>query len=120
MVILDSNLIIYSAQTPFAHLRPLVKDPNNIVSAFTMLEVLGYPTLSMVDKLYFQSVFSVLEIKDISPDIVNQAILLRQMRKISPDDAIIAATALYFSVDLYTRNISDFDWIKGLKVLNPV
>jgi toxin FitB len=120
MILLDSNIIIYSAQAPFAYLRPLVNDPNNYVSAFTMLEVTGFPALTAIDKLYFQSVFSVLEVKDISPLIINQAILLRQMRKMSPGDAIIAATALHFGVDLYTRNVSDFDWIKGINVINPV
>jgi toxin FitB len=97
-----------------------VNDPSNYVSAFTMLEVTGFSSLTAIDKLYFQSVFSVLEVKDISPIIINQAIILRQMRKMSPGDAIIAATALHFDVDLYTRNISDFDWIKNLNVVNPV
>jgi toxin FitB len=38
----------------------------------------------------------------------------------SPGDAIIAATALEFSSKLYTRNVSDFNWIKGLDVINPM
>jgi toxin FitB len=90
------------------------------VSAFTMLEVMGFPALTPMDKAYFQSVFAVLDVKDISQTIINQAILLRQMRKMSPGDALIAATALAFGADLYTRNVSDFNWITGLTVVNPM
>jgi predicted nucleic acid-binding protein len=84
------------------------------------LEVLGYHKLVQVDKIYFQSVFAVLELKDITPIILKDAILLRQSRKISPGDAIIAATALHFRLELYTHNVADFNWIGGLKVVDPV
>lgn len=120
MKLLDSNILIYSAQAAYAHLRPLVSDPNNQVSHFTMLEVLGYYALIPTDKTYFESAFAILDLKDISLSIINQAILLRQMRKMSPGDSIIAATALHFGSELYTRNVSDFDWIDGLSVINPI
>jgi len=35
-------------------------------------------------------------------------ITLRQQRKISLDDAVIAATVLYFGVTVLTRNVEDF------------
>jgi toxin FitB len=120
MILLDSNIIINSAQPAFHHLRTLVGNPNNSVSSFTMLEVLGYPALLPADKNYFQSVFSLLEIKEISSAVIQQAILLRQMRKMSSGDSIIAATALQYGCDIYTRNVTDFTWIIGLKVINPV
>ena len=59
-------------------------------------------------------------LEKLSLPIVEQAIQLRQMRKMSPGDALIAATALYFSVDIYTRNVTDFNWITGLTVVNPI
>jgi toxin FitB len=120
MILLDSNILIYSAQAPYSHLRSLINDPNNQVSSFTMLEVLGFPALKAVDKAYFQSAFSILDVKEISLNTINQAILLRQIRKMSPGDAIIAATALELGSKLYTRNVSDFNWIKGLEVVNPM
>ena len=52
--------------------------------------------------------------------IIQQAILLRQMRKMSPGDALIAATALHFGYELYTRNVTDFNWITGLSIVNPI
>ena len=63
MILLDSNILIYSAQAAHESLRLLMSNPQNAVSAFTMLEVLGYPALLPIDKTYFQSVFAVLEVK---------------------------------------------------------
>jgi predicted nucleic acid-binding protein len=120
MILLDSNIVIYSAQVGYEHLRPLVINPDNQVSAFTLLEVLGFPKLLPIDKVYFESIFTILEVKDISRPIIRQAINLRQMRKLSAGDALIAATALHFGFDLYTQNITDFNWIKGLTVVNPI
>ena len=120
MILLDSNILIYSAQAAHASLRLLISNPQNAVSAFTMLEVLGYPALLPIDKTYFQSVFAVLEVKEVSLPIIQQAILLRQMRKMSPGDALIAATALHFGYELYTRNVTDFNWITGLSIVNPI
>jgi toxin FitB len=120
MILLDSNIVIYSAQPNFAHLRPLVYDPNNQVSAFTMLEVLGFHALTPSDKIYFESAFAILEVKEISTTILQQAIRLRQRKKMSPGDAIIAATALQLGCKLYTRNVSDFNWIPEIVVFNPL
>jgi hypothetical protein len=49
-----------------------------------------------------------------------EAIRLRQSRSIKLGDSIIAATALCHGLTLATRNTADFDWIDGLKLLNPV
>jgi toxin FitB len=120
MKFIDSNIVIYSAQEPFANLRPLVSDPNNQVSHFTKLEVLGYHALIPTDKTYFESIFAILDIKDMSSATLEKAIALRQKRKMSSGDAIIAASALHFNAPLYTRNTSDFDWIKELTIINPL
>ena len=38
------------------------------------------------------------------------------LRQITP----IAATCIEYNKTLATRNISDFEWIEGLKVINPL
>ncbi|MEO1467280.1 MAG: PIN domain-containing protein, partial [Cyanobacteria bacterium J06633_1] len=48
------------------------------------------------------------------------AIALRQQRKISLGDALIAATCLEHSLPLATANDKDFEWIEGLAIHNPV
>ena len=120
MILLDSNILIYSAQPSFAYLRPLVSDPLNAVSTFTILEVLGFPALAPVDKIYFETAFKVLQAFEINQPVLNQAIKLRQTKKMLPGDAIIAATALVYGYEIYTRNEVDFRWVAGLKVVNPI
>jgi len=39
--------------------------------------------------------------------------------KLTIPDAIIAATALYFDIELYTYNLKDFRFIKGLRLYTP-
>jgi predicted nucleic acid-binding protein len=51
--------------------------------------------------------------------VIQQAIVLRQLRKMSLADAIIAATALAPDLPLVTRNVDDFKHIAGLKLINP-
>nr|VFK53924.1 MAG: PIN domain-containing protein [Candidatus Kentron sp. TUN]VFK55822.1 MAG: PIN domain-containing protein [Candidatus Kentron sp. TUN] len=56
----------------------------------------------------------------VSYPIIEQAISLRQQRKMSLGDALIAATALAHDLELATANTNDFDWIEDLDVINPV
>lgn len=48
------------------------------------------------------------------------AIESRRQRKMSLGDALIAATALEHRLILATRNVKDFEWITGLKIVNPI
>lgn len=120
MYLLDSNLLIYSALPEYAYLRPLLKDPLSHVSLISKLEVLGYHRLEADTKLYFESVFYSLNVLPITTEIIEKAITLRQLRKLSTGDAIIAATALVYDLELLTRNIDDFEWIPHLKLRNPI
>jgi hypothetical protein len=45
---------------------------------------------------------------------------LRQQRKLTLGDALIAATCLERGYTLATCNIGDFAWIEELKVFNPL
>ncbi|MDX2249550.1 MAG: type II toxin-antitoxin system VapC family toxin [Bacteroidia bacterium] len=120
MKILDSNILIYAPQPIYAYLRPLLVDTSCLVSDFTRLEVLGYTGFSEEEKKWFESVFRQLTRIPVNEDILNQAIVLRQRKRMSPGDAIIAATALLYGFELYTRNIRDFSHIPELVLVNPV
>ena len=119
MKILDSNLIIYSSQTEFQFLKPIINQPDSYVSEISKLEVLGYHKINVIDENYFESQFAVLKIIPIDKSVIDTAIDLRQKKKMSVGDSIIASTALLYDYELYTRNTSDFNWIAGLKVINP-
>jgi predicted nucleic acid-binding protein len=43
---------------------------------------------------------------------------LRQQRKMSLGDALVAGTALGHGLTLVTCNIEDFQWMQGLSLLN--
>ncbi len=48
------------------------------------------------------------------------AIALRQQRKMSLGDALIAAACLEHQLPLATANEKDFDWVEGLEMVNPL
>jgi predicted nucleic acid-binding protein len=118
-VIIDSNIIIYSAQAQYAFLRRFVFDTIPAVSAISFVEVLGFHKLTPADRGFFEDFFSGAEMFPLSQLVLDLAVSLRQQRKIGLGDSIVAATALIHHHDLVTRNTADFDWIPGLKLINP-
>ncbi len=120
MYILDSNILIYSGDSEFAYLKPYVSDTDNAISYITYLEVLGYHKFDAATKEYFELLLPQLNHIPIEFDIILKATMLRQERKMSLGDALIAATALHYNLTLCTRNTSDFSKINGLKVFNPM
>ena len=120
MKLLDTNILIYSGEADFASLLlSYVTDEQNIVSIITKVETLGFSRITMAQVSFFESIFELLTIEPISNQVAERAIKLRQQRKMTLGDALIAATALEYNCTLVTRNISDFDWIKGLVLENP-
>ncbi len=120
MKILDANIFIYAPQAEYTHLRPMLVDPNCVVSDITRVEVLGFHRLDQKSKAYFEAVFQRMDCLPVTTDVRDQAILLRQTKKMSLGDSIVAATALLNNFELNTRNISDFAHISGLVLVNPV
>jgi len=120
MILLDSNILIYSGQAEYAYLRPLIFDKESSVSKITQLEVLGFHRLDNKAKQYFASCFQLLNLIDIDDRVIDSAIILRQQHKMSLGDALIAATALCYQLTVISRNISDFSRINDLNVMNPI
>jgi toxin FitB len=120
MKILDANIFIYAPEPAFAHLRPLLVDSDCVTSDVTRVEVLGFHRLDHRSKTYYEAVFGRMTCLPITKDVLDQAISLRQIKKMSLGDSIVAATALQNNLELNTRNISDFAHIKGLLLVNPV
>ncbi len=98
MYLLDSNIVIYSSKEEFAYLRKYITSSAVIsaVSVATVIEVLGYHKLTEVDKTYFESCFAVLRTIEVDTEVTAKAVELRQQKKLSLGDAIIAATALLY------------------------
>lgn len=120
---LDSNVCIYhfdgapETQSFFASLTP--EEDKLFYSFITRIELLGYPKLTSREKREIDAFLSAFTKVNMTDEIENLVIRLRQSRRIKIPDAIIAASAIYTESVLVTRNEKDFRKIKGLKVLNP-
>ncbi len=118
-MLLDSNIIIYASQRENEFLRDFIAQNFPYVSAISYIEVLGYHKLTDEDKIYFEEFFNASQILPISQAVIDQTVRLKQIRKMSLGDAIIARTALVYDLTVVTRNTEDFDWVTELKLFNP-
>jgi predicted nucleic acid-binding protein len=119
MMILDSNIIIYSAKPENSFLRQFIAENEPSVSAISYVEVLGHHKLSANEKANLEGFFASAPMIPISQAILDHAVKLRQSRKMSLGDSLVAGTALTYDLTLVTRNTEDFKWIPDLKLLNP-
>jgi toxin FitB len=119
-MLLDSNILIYSVNPAYPQLRDLVADKASVVSAVSYVEVLGFHKLPPAEKLDLEQVFAAIAILPITRAVMDGAVHLRQQRKMTLGDSLIGATALIHNLTLATHNTSDFAWIKGLTVHDPL
>jgi len=119
MMLLDSNIIIYSAKPENSFLRQFIAEKEPSVSAISYVEALGYHKLPPDEKSNLEGFFASAPMIMISQAILDRAVKLRQTRKMSLGDSLVAGTALTHDLTLVTRNIEDFKWIPDLKLLNP-
>ena len=120
MILLDSNIVIYSAEPEYADLQQLVEEQDTAVSIASYIEVLGFRRLDDYRKSFFEEFFRSIEVIHLTTEIADRAIGLRQQRRIELGDAIIAATALVHSIPPLTRNIGDFRRVENLDVHDPL
>jgi toxin FitB len=119
-MILDSNIIVYAAQPSRTSLRNFIFDYATAVSIITHIEVLGFHKLTGNDEPILRQLLSKFASLPLTNDVVERAIALRQRRKMALGDALIAGTALVHELPLITNNVNDFQWISGLKLVNPL
>ncbi len=121
MILLDSNIVIYSTQasSEYFQLREYLLDHAHCVSLVTYVEVLGFHQIGEKDKAALTIFFESTPILPISSEIAGQAVRLRQERKMSLGDSLIAATAIENGLALVTRNTKDFNWIDLLTLIDP-
>lgn len=116
-ILLDSNIIIYTGVAAYEELRNWLRSKTYFVSAISQIEVLGYYDLTANDKKYFEAFFEDANLILIQNKTIWKSIELRQHKKMSLGDAIIAATALINDLPLITANIKDFQHIEDLELI---
>src|SRR5262245_23282329 len=118
-MIIDSNIVIYAAQPPYANIRTFIAQYTPAVSAVSYVEVLGYHKLNPTEQVLLEVFFAATTILPITDTVLEQAVKLRQMKRFSLGDALVAGTALAYGRILATRNVDDFKWVPGLNLVNP-
>jgi predicted nucleic acid-binding protein len=98
----------------------LIANVSPVVSVISVVEVLGYHKLSDDDRLHFEKFFAAAQLLPVSDPVVARAVTIRQARKVSLGDSLIAATALVFGHELHTHNVKDYVGIPGLAVTDPI
>ena len=119
-MLLDSNIVIYALLPEHASLRRLIAEHAPSVSAVSYVEVLGYHGLTPGDRAGLEKFFAAARVLPLGNGVLLRATRLRQSRKMSLGDALIAGTALEFGLTLVTRNTRDYRWIDGLELLDPL
>lgn len=118
-MIVDSNVIIYAIKPEFRLLRTyLVSNADRLhVSSITRLESLGFHRLTTDEVSQFDELFQITRIVGIDEAVISEAIRLRQQRRRSLGDSIIAATALLYNLPVLTNNVADFADVDGVQVI---
>jgi len=121
-MVCDSNILIYAAEPGDTLCLPYVERAEAMIASVTRIEVLGFPRfglLSAEQQERLQTITTSSIELPLDEEVIRRAIPLRQQKKMSLGDAIIAATALEYDVPLVTRNEDDFKHIPGLQIINP-
>ena len=119
-MIIDSNVLIYASSARHPELRRFVEENAPSISIVTKIETRGYHELSPTERVHLEAFFQDAPVLGITDSIADRAILLRQQRRMTLGDSLIAATALDHDEPLVTHNLSDFSWIDGLELIDPL
>ena len=72
------------------------------------------------DRRCLERFFELAETLPLTEAVVNSAVILRNQRKMSLGDSIVAGTAIVHERTLATHNTDDFRWIDGIELLDPL
>ncbi|MDX2071767.1 MAG: type II toxin-antitoxin system VapC family toxin [Haliscomenobacter sp.] len=90
------------------------------ISDISFMETLGYPFSDENEKRETEALLGILFRFSIEESIVQKVVEIKQQRRIKLPDAIIAATAIVHNCAIVTRNVSDFQNLAGVVVINPM
>jgi toxin FitB len=119
MRLVDSNIIIYATAPENEWLRTWLEVEPFAVSQISQIGVLGYHQITPEEITDLEEFLYSSNIVPVTDGATKKAIALRQRRKMSLADSILAATALENDWELVSRNVDDFEWIAELRLVNP-
>lgn len=114
---LDTNIVLY-------YVGGLQDIPNRdiklLVSVLTVFESLRYPGIGNEEENRLRHFLNRCARLPVSDEIAQRAAFMGRSRSKNTIDLLIAATALEHALPLVTKNVKDFQDIKGLTVLAAV
>ncbi|NEN22782.1 type II toxin-antitoxin system VapC family toxin [Cryomorpha ignava] len=110
-ILIDANIIIYSAHKDKESLRKWLQKQSLSISSINQLEVLGYHKITKEEIVLSKNFFSLCQIISITQTIIEEAIKFRQEKSMSLGDSIVAASAKENNLPIATANIKDFEHI---------
>lgn len=121
-LLFDTNILIY-------HLNGRLNEPETDLlrqglsgqgaySVISRIEVLGFEQSEAADTQAKRVLSRLIELP-LTSEIAERTIILRKRFRIKVPDAIIAATALEYSLQFVTRNQDDFVKFEDLRLINP-
>lgn len=118
MICFDTNVIVYVAN------GTITQDAIGVESIFypsiVRIESLGYSNIRSIEEQRVRELFATLHEAPLTDAVIERAIQLRQDKRMSLGDAIVAATALEHELVLWTANTDDFKHIEGLHLVDPL
>jgi len=116
----DTNAIIYylkGDKKASSAIEQILKDnPSIYISTVTEVELFGFSAMTEIEAYQIEKILETISIIPLDSRIARMAARIRQIYKLQTADSIIAATALFTSSILVTRNIKDFSRVTDLKV----
>jgi predicted nucleic acid-binding protein len=114
-LLVDTNVLIDLSEGR-RQISKYVQGNHIHISIITEIELLGWPGISNVQKTFFKNLIADCTVVDLSQNIKEMTIGLKQRHKIKLPDAVIAATATFLDIPLLTRD-AGFEKIKSLNLL---
>ncbi|GAC1304241.1 MAG: hypothetical protein NVSMB24_11430 [Mucilaginibacter sp.] len=102
-IVVDTSLII-NLFNGIKEVEELITGRSLFVSIISEIEVLSFPNITAKDSELLKSFLSECYIVDIEPAIKDITIAVRSKFKVKLPDAVIAATALYYDLPLFTMD----------------
>ena len=111
----DTNILIYLLQGD-SDIVNILDEKDLVIAVISELEIKSYPKLSTEDAEIINNLINDCQVINLNEDIKRLAIEFRKSRKLKLPDAIVAASAHYSKLPLFTAD-KDFEKVEELDVI---
>ena|ERR1039458_10514387 len=118
MVLFDTNIFIYAGAGQLKLSR--IDGVEACYASISFIETLGFHEITSVEQRKLTQILDSYQRIDLNDSIISRAVSLRQDKRMSLGDSIVAATAIEENCVLWTVNVKDFSHIVDLEVYNPL